>query len=318
VSATPQTTTAGATFVHEGLFYRDVEDYLAGTVPFVEAALAQRRPALVAVPGPRLAAIRDTLGDIADQVRFADMTRAGRNPGRIIPWVLHAFIAEHAGQRPAIIGEPIWPGRSEAEYPACVQHEALINAAFAGRAATILCPYDTAGLDERALLDAHATHPVLVERGRRWTSGAYAPHAVVEAYNRPLPVPDGPVTVRGFTDPSELAPLRELAADEGERAGLAPDRVAELRVVVTELTTNSLRHGRGGGTVRLWTDAGHLVCEVHNPGRLADPLAGRLPPEPVALGGRGLLIVNHLCDLVRVHTDRDSSTVRLYLRRGAA
>jgi anti-sigma regulatory factor (Ser/Thr protein kinase) len=196
-----------------------------------------------------------------------------------------------------------------------VQHEALINAAFADRPATILCPYDTVGLDERALLDAYATHPVLVAGGRRWSSESYAPYTIVEAYNRPLPVPDGVVTVREFTGARELASLRELAADEGKRAGLPADRVAELRVVVTELATNSLRHGQGGGTMRLWIDADHLVCEVHNRGRLADPLAGRLPPEPVNSGGRGLLIVHQLCDLVRMYTDRDSSTVRLYIKR---
>jgi anti-sigma regulatory factor (Ser/Thr protein kinase) len=316
---TSRTTTVRDTFVHEGLFYRHVDDYLTGTVPFLRAALDAGEPALVVVPGPRLAAIRDAVRDavgaVDGRVRYVDMAHAGRNPGRIIPWVLHAFIAEHPGRHPAIVGESIWPGRSAAEYPACVQHEALINAAFEGRAATVLCPYDTAGLDGRVLADAHATHPVLVERDRRWASEAYAPYAAVEAYNRPLPVPDGVVTVREFADPTELAALRELAAGTGRRAGLSANRVAELQIVVTELTTNSLRHGRGGGTLRLWTSADHLVCEVRNPGRIDDPMAGRLPPEPVSLGGRGLLIVNYLCDLVRVYTDRDSSTVRLYIRR---
>ena len=39
----------------------------------------------------------------------------------------------HPDKHVRVIGEPIWPGRSDLEYPACVQHEALINRAFAVR-----------------------------------------------------------------------------------------------------------------------------------------------------------------------------------------
>ncbi|NEY36638.1 hypothetical protein GTU99_31595, partial [Streptomyces sp. PRKS01-65] len=147
-------------FVHPALFYRDDEEYLRGTVPFVREGLAAGEPVAVAVPGERLALIREALGDAADGVRMLDMREAGRNPGRIIPGVLRAFAdAQPEGRRVRIIGEPIWAGRSDTEYPACVQHEALINAAFQGRTVTILCPYDAHRLDERVLADAHATHP---------------------------------------------------------------------------------------------------------------------------------------------------------------
>ncbi|MFC3893088.1 ATP-binding protein [Lentzea rhizosphaerae] len=71
-----------------------------------------------------------------------------------------------------------------------------------------------------------------------------------------------------------------------------------------------------GGTCRprLWQEAGHLVCEVRDTGHLADPLAGRRPPNPEQLGGRGLLIVNELADLVRVHTTSQGTTLRVMLR----
>jgi hypothetical protein len=82
------------------------------------------------------------------------MTVAGRNPGRIIPTVLLAFANAHPGRRVRLIGEPIWAGRSPVEYPACAQHEALINAAFTGRPATILCPYNTELLDPVWIEDA--------------------------------------------------------------------------------------------------------------------------------------------------------------------
>jgi anti-sigma regulatory factor (Ser/Thr protein kinase) len=47
-----------------------------------------------------------------------------------------------------------------AEYPACVQHEALINHAFDGRDVAIICPNVADGLGEQMLADAAMTHPV--------------------------------------------------------------------------------------------------------------------------------------------------------------
>lgn len=95
------------------------------------------------------------------------MTRAGLNPGRIIPSVLRAFADAHQDVHVRIIGEPVWHGRTAVEYPACVQHEALINRAFAGRDVTILCPYDGRALSPDVIADAHATHPVVISSGLR-------------------------------------------------------------------------------------------------------------------------------------------------------
>ncbi|EFL27820.1 putative regulator of sigma factor [Streptomyces himastatinicus ATCC 53653] len=153
-------------FVHPALFYRDDEDYLAGTLPFVLDGLRAAEPVAVAVPGANLRLLRTALGRDGERVRFLDMAEAGRNPGRIIPTVLRDFADRHPGGRVRIIGEPVWAGRTAAEYGPCVQHEALINLAFTGRAVTILCPYDTGGLDTDALADAWLTHPVVIEDGR--------------------------------------------------------------------------------------------------------------------------------------------------------
>src|SRR5947209_11423402 len=170
-------------FVHEALFYRGTDDYLAGTVPFVTSALAAGEPVLVAVPAARIELLAAALGARAEPVRFLDMTRAGRNPSRIIPWVLHGFLEEHAGRPVRIVGEPIWAGRSTDEYPVCVQHEALTNVGFAGCGASILCPYDAGRLPADVLSDAACTHPVLVDVDARTDSPHYTdPDHVVAAF----------------------------------------------------------------------------------------------------------------------------------------
>ncbi|MFI1719711.1 anti-sigma factor RsbA family regulatory protein [Streptomyces sp. NPDC020489] len=305
-----------APFLHPALFYGDAQEYLAGTVPFVREGLEAGEPVAVAVPGDNLGLIRDALGTDADTVRLLDMREAGRNPGRIIPGVLRAFAdAQPPGRRVRIIGEPIWAGRTSGEYPACVQHEALINAAFADRHATILCPYDVRRLDETVLADAWATHPTVIPSGggpeRR--SDAYAPDAVVDRCNEPLSVvPD--VLCLGF-DAGSLSAVRHLATAEGARLGLTGIALENLALVAAELTTNSVVHGGGAGTLRVWSEDGYALCEVRDAGRLADPLAGRRPPARDQRGGRGLLLVNLVADLVRTHTGEDGTTVRCWFAR---
>jgi anti-sigma regulatory factor (Ser/Thr protein kinase) len=302
-------------FVHEALFYRDSDEYLAGTVSFVRRALAQREPVLVAVPGgngDRVAAALDTR---AAGVRFVDMTRAGRNPGKIIPWVLHTFLDEHAGRPVRIVGEPIWAGRSATEYPACVQHEALINMAFAGRVATILCPYDAARLPAAVLADAARTHPVLVAAGTRTDSPRYThPDAVLAAFNEPLGEPPPGTPALRFGAPG-LPRVRDFVARHGGAAGLPAPRVRNLQLAANELATNAILHGGGAGELRMWQTARQVLCEVRDRGRVRGRLAGLVPPAPDAVGGRGLALVNYLSDLVRIHTGPRGTAIRVYVDR---
>jgi anti-sigma regulatory factor (Ser/Thr protein kinase) len=85
-------------------------------------------------------------------------------------------------------------------------------------------------------------------------------------------------------------------------------------VAVNEIATNAVIHGGGPGTLRVWSERGSVVCEVSDPGQLIDPLAGRIPPAPDSEHGRGLLMVNLLCDLVRMYTHDASTTIRLHMR----
>ncbi|QFQ94993.1 sensor histidine kinase [Streptomyces phaeolivaceus] len=298
-------------FAHPALFYRGEEQYTAGTVPFLLEGLAAGEALAVAVPGPHLDLIRGGLGTGATGVEFLDMTEVGRNPGRIIPGVLRAFADAHPGRRVRIIGEPIWAGRSAEEYPACVQHEALINAAFEGREVTILCPYDADGLAPEVLADAHATHPDVIDTGVRRDSDAYDPERVVARYNQPLTYPPGAATLS--FDARALPEARDFAVREAGRLGLAADRSQDLTLAVAELTTNSVVHGGGSGTLRIWAEGERVVCEVHDGGRLTDPMAGRRPPTRDQPGGRGLLLVHYITDLVRLHTTEAGTTVRFYL-----
>jgi anti-sigma regulatory factor (Ser/Thr protein kinase) len=302
-------------FVHPALFYGNTDEYLAGCLSFVREGLERGEPVAVAVPEANLKLVEAGLGEDAGRVRLLDMGRAGRNPGRIIPGVLRAFADAHPdAPRVRLIGEPIWAGRSETEYPACAQHEALINHAFTGREVSILCPYDTTRLDERSLADAYVTHPVVIDgRGRTSDSAAYDPDGLVARYNLPLPEPAVGIRLSYAYDAESLPTVRHRGVAEAARIGLRGSRLDDFALIVAELTTNSVVHGGGRGTMRLWSEDGHLVCEVRDAGRLTDPLAGRRPAGPDQIGGRGLLTVNLLADLLRVHTGGYGTTFRVYL-----
>jgi anti-sigma regulatory factor (Ser/Thr protein kinase) len=300
-------------FEHPALFYSGLDEFLAATVPFIHEGLALDEPVAVAVPASRSDSLHGELGAAARRVRFVNMGEVGRNPARILPDVLLAFADEHVGAtRVRIVGEPFWIGRSAAEYPACVQHEALINLAFAGSPATILCAYDAAGLPPEVLTDVEATHPVVVEGGAPRASTAFSIERVLADVNRPLPQPpqDRPLLVHAHL----LGRGRQVAMAEARSAGLDEDRVADVEMVANELLTNSIEHGGGTGVLRTWTENGHFLVEVRDSGQLLDPLAGRRRPGLLQHRGRGLYVVNQLADLVRISSTPGGTTVRAWFR----
>ncbi|WP_214364632.1 sensor histidine kinase [Pseudonocardia sp. H11422] len=299
---------------HDAFFYRDDDGYRAGVVDFVRGGLESDEPVLVAVPGPNLELVRAGLGADAERIRLADMAVAGRNPGRIIGGVLSAFVDEHRGRRVRIVGEPIWAGRTDEEYPACAEHEALINVALGTAQAAILCPYDAARLGHSVLVDATRTHPVLAEGTQRWPSPAYTdPGAVAASFDRPLSEPPddtGVLVVGPRTGPRAA---RRLVHDVAEQAGMAPARIADLLRAVQELAVNTIAHTGGTGLLVVWRTDSEVRCQLQDGGRISDPLAGRLPPEPPDVE-HGLWAVHQLVDLVRIHRRSDNTTVRVHMR----
>jgi anti-sigma regulatory factor (Ser/Thr protein kinase) len=308
------TASAAGTLEHDALFYGDASSYRSGCLEFVRAGLERDEPVLVAVPQPGLGLMRSALTAAeAGRVRTADTGQAGRNPGRIIGTVLTAFVREHVGQRVRIIGEPIWAGRSAEEYPACAEHEALINVALADSPAYVLCPYDVRRLDRQWLTDATRTHPTLAADGERWDSPAYTdPVALAAWFDQPpeQAPPEADMLVIGpATGPSEA---RRFVYDYALKAGMGPERVEHLRTAVQELVVNTVVHAGGSGLLMVWTAGRQVVCQVQDGGRITDPLVGRRPPAPPAIG-HGLFTVHQVCDLVRVHRRRDGTLVRIHV-----
>ncbi len=245
---------------------------------------------MVAVPARRLKLLRQALGTDADRVQLIVMTELGRNPASILAaWA--AFIAAApAGTALRGIGEPVWPGRTDDEIAECQLHEALLNLAVAPDTPLWLrCPYDAAALPTGAVVDAaHLSHPLLTHTQADSGSHSYggAHHASTQLGAALPPAPDDTRSLRFAR--AQLRDVRTLVLEQSARAGLDDDRSDDLALAVHELATNSVRHGGGRRTLRVWQTAGGVVCEVQDRGVVADPLVGRREVSDQAEGGRGV------------------------------
>jgi anti-sigma regulatory factor (Ser/Thr protein kinase) len=300
-----------SSFSHQALLYGTDDDYVDGLVPFIEAGIAADEAVFVAVPGPRIDLLQGSLKGNAGKVQFADMVEMGRNPSRIIPRV-REFTEAHPGRTIRYIGEPIWRGRSLPELREATRHEALINAAFADIFGTILCPYDVSRLDPTVISQATRTHPELIQGPARWRSPNYLdPLEFLERDDAPLSDPPPHAWVVPFEGPYDLATIRRAVRHHGHNEGLPIHRTEDLLLAVNEVATNTLLHTKRGGTVTIWSDGQDLICEVQDAGRIADPMVGRRAPLPDAAGGRGLWLVNQLCDLVELRVRPNGTRIRL-------
>lgn len=113
-------------------------------------------------------------------------------------------------------------------------------------------------------------------------------------------------------DEASLAALRRTVTVWADGHALRRESIEELVLAVDEVATNSIRYGGGEGTLVMWREREELLCEVSDGGHIKDPLLGRARPGPDALSGRGLWIVNHLCDLVQIRSSQSGSQIRLH------
>ena len=103
---------------------------------------------------------------------------------------------------------------------------------------------------------------------------------------------------------------RVLAGRFGEE--LSPEQLADVSMVVSELTTNALLYGEGQIRLRVGADEDRVYGEVIDEGAgFATELAER---DLAAVGGQGLLIVAALSDRWGVH--EGSSHIWFEIARG--
>ena len=305
-----------APFRHEAVFYDGLDDFVTKIARFVADGAAAGEPALVIVSAEKIDRLREALGVTPDGVTFADMSKVGGNPARIIP-VWREFVDEHAGARRFRgVGEPIWAERSADELAECQHHESLLNVAFADtKSFWLVCPYDTTTLPDAVLDEAKRSHQYVSNGRAGELSGAYSG---LEAFARPFSAPlrKPPPDARTLAvSAATLHDLRDLVAEHAHAAGFDAVQKADLVLVANEIASNSVVHAGGSGVFTIWRDNGSVVCQSDDTGRIAPALVGRQRPSSGQVGGFGLWLANQLCDLVQIRTFADGSVVRVRMSR---
>lgn len=293
---------------HHALLYGDDQEWVAGVGHFVAPALDAGERVIVMVGPDRHELLRTHLGSAADAFQVLEIGEIARNPARLIPY--YSGLLADARGTVHLVGELAWPGRAVDELVEVMIHEALVNLALADREVRSLCAYDTARLAPEVIESARRTHPYLLDCTGVHTRGGYVDGGDVSAWQRPLS--EVPVGADGleFTC-SDLRRVRRLTSERALAEGLRPDAREDLVVAVNELATNSLRHAGGHGKLRIWATDEALLCEISDGGQIVDPLAGRRLPDACATGGRGLWLVNQLCELVQIRSDERGTRIRL-------
>jgi anti-sigma regulatory factor (Ser/Thr protein kinase) len=298
-------------FRHEAFFYSGDDEFLQGTIPYLEEGIYAGETVLVVLPEPRIRLIREALGAAAEAVEFWSMGNVGRNPARLIPaWrdFLHTCDLDRGVRG---LGEPVSPERNPAEVEECELNERLFNLAFAAeRSLTVMCPYDVSGLEDEALQGAERSHPVCANPRGKAVSRRYSLDAPLEGT---LTQPGRPAVKLDFGR-ADLAMVRHLVAQCARSAGLDSRRNEDLVLAVCEVATNSVQHGGGEGRLHIWDEDDELVCAIRDAGLIDDPLVGRERPRPDQDHGRGLWIANQLCDLVQIRSGEAGTDVRLRMR----
>jgi anti-sigma regulatory factor (Ser/Thr protein kinase) len=295
--------------------YAGSQQYLSGALAYIERARDDGAAVIIAAPTQQRAVLEAHLPGDDGRVSFMDTTALGRNPGRLIPaW--QEWIGRQA-QVGAVhgINEPAWSSSDATRQGEARYEEWLLNLAFAHAPAwSLLCPVDTTAYLPQAVEALTRCHPLVWNGTNHVSSSDY----LADAYEFDE-LPDPPTTAdRVDYRLQDLQAVRDKV-NRWALQTLPARRARELTLAVSELATNSIRHGGGSGSLHYWRQNDSFVCETRDAGVITDPLAGRVRPPATQLGGRGLWFVHRLCDLVQIRSAAGRGTrIRLWMDEPAA
>jgi len=306
---------------HAAAFCASPADLLAQVRPLVGDALHRGEVVALALRPATERALRDSLGD------------AGGAPGRIVSLPSPAPADAHSGQTLA--------GRRARELRAVVadggaavvvvEHDgdldgddggfwteldAAVNIALADLPVDLTCFYPEFPLHLGVVEGARDNHPhLLVDGVLRHNPDHRPPREVLAARPAPAPpllgAPDVQLRFRAW----QLHDVRAAVETAAREAGLEADRIGDVVLAVNEVATNAVEHGTIEAGLQVWTGADGIVCEVHDGGRLLDPLPGLRPPHPGEARGRGVWIARQICDVLHVWADARGTHVRVRAAR---
>jgi anti-sigma regulatory factor (Ser/Thr protein kinase) len=325
------TRTAGLVRLRHAVgFTASTDDVVAHAAPVIAAALTRREPVALALrPAteralatvlPVTPALTGSTNGAAELVHLArpdGPDRSGQTLAARWARELRTVTRGRSGVTVVVEHDADHDGLDGAFW---TELDAALNIALAEVAATVVCLYPQLPLHLEVVDGARRNHGLLLERvgqgGRvvlRQNPEYREARDVLAGRGAPAPSVLGPPDRRIPFDTWQLVTVREAVATAARAAGCDRHRVDDLVLAVNEVATNAVEHGKGDAHLALWTGPGTrgLVCEVHDGGRLTDPLPGLRAPHTADPRGRGLWIARQLCDLLHVWSDDAGTHVRI-------
>ena len=308
---------ATGAFVHQAVVYDTPQALVEVIGPIVQAALDRGESPIIVLDTDNADALRDALVD-ASRLEVADPGAVYTRPWHTFASYVGTVLAKAAAGEPIlVVGEPPFATCDADDAADWLRVESALNTALDGIAGLMICPYRRETAGDAVMLEMARVHPQLREEGGSHASADYVePMAYLdEARTAVLPelgVPD----VEMLFDVSTLYDLRRAVSFDVELAGLDPERVPEFAVAVNEVAANSVKHGGGGGTLRLWTLDHDVVCEIEDSGTLGGSPLGMLPPDPDTPTGRGLWIARQFSDSLAIVARPGGTVARMRIATG--
>ena len=295
---------------HDLFVYETNAAFEAQVERFAVAGLEADEYVMVVVSAPKQELLRRAFGPAAEYVSFVDSAGVYTRPETAMATLDAAVRGSVEALDPGIrvYGElPVC--RTQAEWDGWMTYEAIVNRAFANRPAVLMCGYDARIVPEAVLHQAWQTHRVVLTDVWQISREYEPPEDFVRQVTPPLEQLPG---LRAVTIGE--GGLRDRLADELSADGVSEGRARDLLVAAGEVLSNAERYGNGVRALRVGRVGEHFVCEVRDFGSgLDDPLAGFLPPVPLAKRGAGLWIARQLTVRMELNSAADGLTVRLWV-----
>jgi anti-sigma regulatory factor (Ser/Thr protein kinase) len=304
-------------FEHQGIIYGTVDELVDTATPVLRAGVDEGEYVVALVEPSIEEALRNRLGAGAEAIEFT-------SPDDVLSLPAQTMVAARRRRIERLTGlgaSPVtmlgqhqpWTSNSEAAW-----WDAAFNVVLEKLPVTLLCACPAAA--EQASRVVRQTHPRLRSGADVAPNPGYRDPVAVLTEHPPGEPPDlGPCTeTLPFSSTEELAELRSHTRRNARATGLPESRVADLVLAVSELAANSIEHGGGHGTVRVWREPCALTIDVCDPGRMSQPLPGLRPPPASCLRGRGLWLGRELCDVMHVWHAETGTGVRVRIDGAAS
>lgn len=304
-------------FQHAVGFFADQDDLVRQATPLLRAALSRGEPVGLALRPATEGALLNAVGGPDGVISFAERGAA--------PWPSGQTLAARRARELRSLAGDAGPGTVISEHTASrdgrdggfwTELEAALNVACADLPVSLTCFYPQAPSHQGMLAGARRNHPLLLVDGELRHNPEHGPPQEVLAELPPAKLPVlGPPHLRLPFRAWGLHEVRATLEQALVDAGYARARADDVVLAVNEVATNAVEHGTLEAELLVWIGPDGVVCEVHDGGRLADPLPGLRAPHPGERRGRGIWVARQLCDTLHVWSDARGTHVRVHTER---